>query len=244
MKSVLLLLALAACINTAAANELLFESGHRKTVMVELFTSEGCNSCPPAEEMLNRYRHDAGLWKTFVPLAWHVDYWDYLGWKDPYSSADYSDRQRHYARIQRSRTVYTPNFVVNGLNWRPGILSARPAPATGQPGNLKVTVKDGKLSAQLADAKLAPGPLQLNVALLGMGLVSNIKAGENEGRKAHHEFVVMKHLAVTAVDARWQLALDTRKEKGISPRAIAVWVSRTDDPTPLQATGALLPGRL
>jgi hypothetical protein len=226
---------------TSAASDLSFESGNRKTVMVELFTSEGCNSCPPAEEMLNRYRDDPGLWKTFVPLAWHVDYWDYLGWKDPYSSAENSNRQRHYAQVQRSRTVYTPNFVVNGLNWRPGILSARPAPVSGDAGNLKVQLQKGNLLAQLVTKESTSGPLQLNVALLGMGLVSNIRAGENAGRKAHHEFVVLKYQTSISTDARWQFALDTRRVNSIAPGALAVWVSRADDPTPLQAAGALLP---
>jgi len=241
MKTLIIFLSILTYTTTAAASELVFESGRDRTTMVELFTSEGCNSCPPAEHLLNQYRDDPGLWKQWIPVAWHVDYWDYLGWKDPYSSATYSNRQRHYAQVLRARTVFTPNFVVNGLNWRPGILSARPASANGNAGNLKVSLKNGILSARLVDTQAHTASRQLNVALLGMGLVSDIRAGENAGRKALHEFVVLSHQTVSSSDNHWQLGVKQGKVNGLTPRAIAVWVSRNDDPTPLQATGALLP---
>lgn len=242
MKLFLCLLVGAVFANTVTANELTFESGDKQTVMVELFTSEGCNSCPPAERQLNQYRKNPQLWKIFIPVAWHVDYWDYLGWKDRFSSAAYSDRQRRYARVHRSNTVYTPNFVVNGLNWRPGIFSGLPQPATGSVGNLKVKLKNGILSAHLMHASALPKRLQLNVALLGMGLVSNIKAGENAGRRALHEFVALSHQTADSTDSHWQLALGSGHESASSASAIAVWVSRPGDPVPLQAAGAPLAG--
>ena len=74
-----------------------FESNNEQVSLIELYTSEGCSSCPPAERWLSKLADDESLWSHFVPLAFHVDYWDYIGWKDPYASKEYSQRQRRYA---------------------------------------------------------------------------------------------------------------------------------------------------
>jgi hypothetical protein len=223
------------------AGQLEFESGIGQTTLVELFTSEGCSSCPPAERLLNRFRTDPGLWNTYVPLAWHVDYWDYLGWKDRFSSSEYSDRQRRYAQLHRSHTVYTPNFVVNGTNWRPGILASKPPASTNSAGNLKVRLSGKSLSATWEGAKTDARRLRLNVAILGLGLTTRIQSGENAGTLASHDFVVLRHQTTDSTDRRWQLNLDSRNTEKMAGQAIAVWVSLPGDPYPLQATGALLP---
>ena len=74
-----------------------FQSPERQVALVELYTSEGCSSCPPAESWLSGLKEKPGLWSEFVPVAFHVDYWNYLGWRDKWSSKEYSDRQRDYA---------------------------------------------------------------------------------------------------------------------------------------------------
>ena len=79
------------------ADNVVFESGAKKVQLLELFTSEGCSSCPPAEASLGRLVNDPRLWHEFVPVAFHVDYWDRLGWKDPFASAEWTKRQRLYA---------------------------------------------------------------------------------------------------------------------------------------------------
>ena len=84
-----------------------FSSGATQTVMIELFTSEGCNSCPPAEEALNRYVRHPQLWKRYIPLALHVDYWDRLGWKDTFGSPENTERQWRYARALGERHLST-----------------------------------------------------------------------------------------------------------------------------------------
>ena len=87
----------------------------RKAVVVELFTSEGCSSCPPADELLGHLRQDlAGKNIQVIPLGFHVDYWDSLGWKDRFSSADFSHRQEQYARSLGVDGPYTPEMVVDG----------------------------------------------------------------------------------------------------------------------------------
>lgn len=82
-------------------------------VLLELFTSQGCSSCPPADELLSEISETYNNRKVFT-LSYHVDYWNYIGWKDPFSSKKYSDKQRVYAQKFRSRSIYTPQLVVNG----------------------------------------------------------------------------------------------------------------------------------
>src|ERR1043166_1377606 len=81
---------------SAVAGELSFQSSEQRTPLIELYTSEGCSSCPPAEAWLSKLKTEAGLWKDFVPVAFHVDYWDHLGWRDRFASAVFTERQRAY----------------------------------------------------------------------------------------------------------------------------------------------------
>src|SRR5450432_4372054 len=92
----------------AVAAETRFESGPQQSALVELYTSEGCSSCPPAEAWMSRWKNDPGLWKKFVPVAFHVDYWDRLGWRDRFSSGEWTARQSRYASLWGSGSVYTP----------------------------------------------------------------------------------------------------------------------------------------
>src|SRR5580698_1073863 len=102
----------------AETNNVRFQSPPTQTALLELYTSEGCSSCPPAEDWLNRLKSSPGLWTDFVPLAFHVDYWDRLGWSDPWASTSFSDRQRSYTKLWRGHSLYTPGFVLNGKEWR------------------------------------------------------------------------------------------------------------------------------
>src|SRR5580693_7997010 len=94
----------------AETNSLSFQSSNKQTSLLELYTSEGCSSCPPAETWLSRLKASPGLWGDFVPVAFHVDYWDYLGWRDPWAKSEFSNRQRAYAARWHSQSVYTPGF--------------------------------------------------------------------------------------------------------------------------------------
>ena len=120
-----------------------FESLEKRTALLELYTSEGCSSCPPAEAWLSRIRDSPGLWKEFVPVAFHVDYWDRLGWADRWATIEHSERQRAYAKSWRKDSVYTPGFVLNGSEWRdwPSNRDLPPAPVT-MAGVLKVVSAD------------------------------------------------------------------------------------------------------
>src|SRR5689334_18800483 len=100
------------------AAEVTFESGPARTHLIELYTSEGCSSCPPAEAWLSKLKDEPRLWRDFVPLAFHVDYWDRLGWRDPFASKEWTARQYAYSAGWKSESVYTPGFVLDGREWR------------------------------------------------------------------------------------------------------------------------------
>src|SRR5690242_10629700 len=114
MKRLFFSLALLLGTNTlSSAAETKFESGPQQTALIELFTSEGCSSCPPAEAWMSSLKDNPGLWKNFVPLAFHVDYWDRLGWRDRFASRQWTERELHYASLWKSESVYTPCLVQN-----------------------------------------------------------------------------------------------------------------------------------
>lgn len=214
-----------------------FTSGHRQTVLIELYTSEGCNSCPPAEEYLNGLKQHPQLWRRYIPIAFHVDYWDYIGWRDPYAHPIHGERQSSYARIHNLRTVYTPAFVINGKAWRPSWFESKLPDSEKMSGDLTVTVNGEQLKAEFVPAKPVAGTLTLNIAVLGMDLVSQILAGENTGRTARHNFVVVGYKSLNSVNAQWKTNLPTLHYTNVRRYALAVWVSRKGDPTPLQAIG-------
>ena len=222
-----------------ATGILQFTSSPTQTQMLELYTSEGCSSCPPAEAYLNGYTENPELWARYIPLAFHVDYWDAIGWKDRYADPAFTARQRNYAALNTTTSVYTPAFVANGRFWRPGILRRSLPDSDKQVGILKVTIENGQISADLDPLIPLSAPLHLNVALLGMDLSTQINAGENAGRRAEHQFVVLGLAQATSESTKWKLRLPKAKLTA-SRYALAAWISQGDDPTPLQATGGYL----
>ena len=125
--------------------EIRFESGSQRTSLLELFTSEGCSSCPPAEAQFSRLKGDPGLWKQFVPVAWHVDYWDRLGWRDRFASQNSTARQYRYAALWHDDGVYTPAFVLDGTKTQsgPGANSHEQAAGVVSASNTAVTSRVG-----------------------------------------------------------------------------------------------------
>lgn len=227
-----------------------FHSGPAAVPLLELFTSEGCSSCPPAERWLGELRHDAGLWQEFVPIAWHVNYWDRLGWPDRFAARAYTDRQYAYAAAWRSGSVYTPAFVRAGAEWRQrSRADLGRAEAAAPKGELSATVgTDGWLEVSFTPVPprtgSAPAPereLQAHVALLGGGIVSDVKRGENQGRRLEHEFVVLATVDAPLPHDRARVPLPAAPADLIVPRlALAVWVTAGADLAPVQATGGWL----
>ena len=239
MRSVFICLLLLLPLQVFAA-EVRFESSPNRNSVIELYTSEGCNSCPPAEAHLNKYRNNPQLWKRYIPLAFHVDYWDYLGWKDRFSKREFSDRQRQYARARRANTIYTPAFFVNGRGWRPGLFGGGPDADTPAVGRLSVVVEGQTVSGSFESVGPKPGPLSLHIALLGMGLSTRIEAGENAGRFSQHEFVVLAHKEISGSGGVWKGTLPVLKPGSAEKFALAAWLSGAGDPTPWQAVGGYI----
>lgn len=189
------------------------------TVLVELFTSEGCSSCPPADRLLTRLlsrQPIAGV--QVIGLGEHVDYWNYLGWRDRFSSAAFSRRQSDYqVRVFPSNAVYTPQLIVDGRfqavgsdaqDVRRAIEHAARMPKAGvdvaagaaNAGHMPVTVHvdTGTLSMS--------GPADVVVAVVENGLVSKVARGENGGRTLEHSAVVRRLAVVGTLDANRRTA--------------------------------------
>src|SRR5947208_15491894 len=98
-----------------------FESGDTQSTLIELFTSEGCSSCPPAEKWMSGLKSNQDLWKKIIPVTFHVDYWDHLGWRDRFAKPEFTSRQQRYAAAWGGDSVYTQGLVVNGKEGRGGL---------------------------------------------------------------------------------------------------------------------------
>lgn len=172
-------------------------SGGKKTALVELYTSEGCSSCPPADAWIGniygRYRSD-----QLVSLALHVPYWDDLGWKDGFSQTAFAQRQSWLVGLNGHRTVYTPHFFVSGAevaNWSRS-LDAEVRRINASPATAHISVsasvsRNDKLAVATEAATSVSGDgQQLFLAVIEDGLTSEIRAGENRGTVMHHDHVV------------------------------------------------------
>ena len=156
-------------------------------VVMELFTSQGCSSCPSADRLLERYalKNDEHI----IPIAFHVDYWNHLGWKDPFSSHAYSERQQNYASRMNLESVYTPQLVVNGTREMVGSDEGRIGEAIGECLQLGPALKIGHSIPEIKDDKVTVAytvnPVHsgsvINAALVQSKITTQVRAGENRG---------------------------------------------------------------
>jgi hypothetical protein len=235
-----LMLAGTALISNVYASEKHFSSGENKVTLVELYTSEGCSSCPPAEKWMNSLKEDSRLWTYFVPVAFHVDYWDYIGWKDPFAKSDYGLRQRRYKQQGNIHTVYTPGMMLDGKYWQKWHYKKR-VPLSGETaGNLDVVLSGNKLQASYLPLAQHSDDWELNIAVLGFDLHSRVRAGENFGRNLDQDFVVLGHKRKVSSNGKWQMELPAVKSEYSQRTGLAVWVNKKGSQTPVQATGGWL----
>lgn len=238
MKTVLLgLLSLWGIAMVQANDETLlqFHSAEVKTQVIELFTSEGCSSCPPADRWVSRYVDHPDLFNSVIPLAFHVDYWNWLGWADPFSQAAYTQRQRDYARTDRLSQVYTPGIIVNSYEWIDWFNGSRTLPIDAtETGILRVAIDSaGAVTGHFTSDE----PLEFHVAVLGMGLKNTIGNGENRGKTLTHDFVVLDWHQVPG-SPPWQTALPDLSTLPLGEKpAVVFWVSKPGDVGIIQATG-------
>ena len=196
-------------------------AGRPRTVILELFTSQGCSSCPPADELLRKLQRERFGGATVVPLAYHVDYWNHIGWTDPYSSARWSQRQNQYARAFKSSQVYTPQLVING---RVQLV-----------GSAEVPIRT-EIERQLKDSDL--GTISIaNVARAGNELHVDVRARLDErqnGPQAKVFVTLFENGATTAVTS------GENARRDLSNDAIVRWQNSIAD---VESNGAEAGGR-
>jgi hypothetical protein len=200
-------------------------SGANTAALVELYTSEGCSSCPPADRWLSGLAGRAGI----VPLALHVDYWDYIGWKDPYAKREFSLRQRKLTQLQRMALVYTPQVLLQGRDFRGWgtaafdeavkRISALPARAA-----IELSIQaagERALDVRVAAKLLSPvqkGDAALYLAAFANRLTTRVGAGENRGRTLQHDYVVLEWQG--PLDLGPGLQLEERRRIPLLPGAV------------------------
>lgn len=177
------------------------QSGAHTAVLVELYTSEGCDSCPPADRWLSSLGAKGYAPDKVVPLALHVDYWDYIGWKDPYARREFTTRQRKQAELKRARIVYTPQVLLQGQDfrqWSSGEFADAVEKLNRQPPRAQIGLVLNKMGRQSVDVSLSAtllNPDDRKVAAVYLAafenkLTSQVAAGENRGRTLPHDYVV------------------------------------------------------
>lgn len=230
------------CSQGQATEQITISSTANQTTFLELYTSQGCSSCPPAEKWISKFTDDEKLWTDLIPINFHVTYWDYLGWKDPFASAVFSKRQRTYKALGKSRIVATPGFMVDGSGWQGWFYKqAIPKTKTSYLGNLQATINNSKINVEYNTDNTKYDNNQnlvAHVALLGFGIETQIHSGENAGHKLKHDFVVIGY-EQSDMQPKQQLSLTDltlprAKKISQTKQALVFWVSKKGDPTPLQ----------
>lgn len=164
--------------------------------LLELYTSEGCDSCPAADKFVSNLHQSTALsTDQVIPLSLHVDYWDYIGWKDVFAKPIFTQRQHNLADLAGSRSVYTPEVFVAGKelrDWRSGVANAVKR-INSQPAQASIQISIEKLADNKLYLSLQGKSTQtskLHFALVEQSLISKIMAGENRGATLHHDHVV------------------------------------------------------
>ncbi|MEM6292437.1 MAG: DUF1223 domain-containing protein [Myxococcota bacterium] len=187
---------LGACDSAAAATAAPSTADAASPVLVELFTSQGCSSCPPADALLQTLADDPNL--PIIPLAFHVDYWNYIGWEDPFSDAAWSKRQRAYAWARDSRRVYTPQLLFNGVDHGVGRSESRSRSAIAKATasstaavDVEASVAGATINVDLRLDGTAPGEhAAVFVALAQDHASTKVTRGENARRTLSNAFIV------------------------------------------------------
>ena len=178
-------------------------SGERTVALVELYTSQGCSSCPPADRWLSGLGARGYVPQRVVPLSLHVDYWDYIGWKDPYAKGEFSARQRKLTQLQRSALVYTPQVLLQGRDFRRWGSAAFDEAVTrinAQAAKAQIALQIRSVGRQALEVEARAELLDrgqkddaaLYLATYENKLSNRVTAGENRGRTLAHDYVVLE----------------------------------------------------
>ena len=182
-------------------------SGDTRQCVIELYTSDGCSSCPPAEYWISKLKDQIGV----TILSFHVDYWDYLGWPDAYGSNTFSNRQRNNVSWTKQRSCYTPQIVVDMKDtpsWgrlRAQDLTGKRPPATV---DIVLTRKGAAIDALVTPKDGAPSKMAAYWAVTQNNLTQDIRKGENRGLKLTHDFVVRQYAPVAEFKGTQKMSLN------------------------------------
>jgi hypothetical protein len=208
------------CAVPVIAAECSVQSGPQRVALLDLYTSEGCSSCPPADRWLSSLEKHGFTPDKVIPIALHVDYWDYIGWKDRFARPTFTVRQREQATLNRSSFIYTPQAMLNGKDYRgwgsdsklgDDIAAINRSPSHADIG-LTITPVQDKLTVK-ATAK-SPAGTALYIALVENGLSSEVMAGENSGARLNHDHVVRAWLGPFEVQPT---GLDVQRDISLKP---------------------------
>jgi hypothetical protein len=205
-------------------------------VLIELFTSQGCSSCPPAEKVLNTWGMALFKEKKALPLAFHVDYWDNLGWKDPFSIPLATNRQKQYTDFYNASSLFTPEMTVNGqLGFNGGDLSQAQSEFSQSvlltrlsPMKLKTLVGHQSIRVHvfLPTNTLSMGDPTINIAVFENDLFTKVSGGENNGRFLEENFVVRYHNSIlksSVPGSTWEINIPLGGSWKLSHTGVAVW---------------------
>ncbi len=212
--------------------------------VIELFTSQGCSSCPPADEIMASYENDDDV----LTLSWHVDYWNYLGWKDTFSKADFTERQKRYARTLQERQIYTPQAIVNGRDHTVGsrkdkiesLMKGFRKEGKGLTVPIDVKIVDGQMRIRVNDISANKNDPTLYMVFFNRASKVKIERGENRGKTIVYRNIVretqmlgMLKSGAISVD----LPISELKRSGFDSCAILLQ-EMTEDGTPGAIIGA------
>jgi hypothetical protein len=219
-------------------------SGAGTVALIELYTSEGCSSCPPADRWLSTLRASAP--DRVVPLSLHVDYWDYIGWRDPFASPAYSARQRELAAVAGRRIVYTPQVMLGGKDyreWSSRRFAEDVAAVNAVPARARITLAlepAGSGKTLRANAAV-PAPTHrdgaaLYVAVYENGLSNRVDKGENRGTTLKHDFVTREWWGPIALNGAGEAMLERPLDASLLARGgVAAFVQNRRTGEVLQA---------
>jgi hypothetical protein len=211
------------------------QSAATLTPVIELYTSEGCSSCPPADQWVSTLK-TANAKGQVVAQAFHVNYWDYIGWVDRFAAPAYTTRQRQISAANKLDGIYTPQLVKNGQTTRGYEVN------TSSTGLAKADIKLNQTAAESFEASVTPLDAQASwsayFTVTEHGHQSRVTAGENKGENLAHDFVVRQYVPLGNYQGAQKLKLSTLSANAKNPRQINIVVTDSKTGKPLQALSA------
>jgi hypothetical protein len=231
-----------------AKDQFTISSPETRINLLEMYSSEGCSSCPAAEKWIGKLTDHPGLWKNFIPIVFHVSYWDNSEHKDPFANSEFNLRQKQYGKEWKKLSTYTPGFILNGTEWdyNRDFKNVETVKEKDQesPGKLiAMQVSKNKKSTQFKiifqPNAGRPKAEFLYAAVLCNGITHKIQRGENAGSTLTHNFVVIDwQQRPTDANQEAVLNLKTESSHKCQTQAVVFWASTSSSQKPLQSVAA------